>query len=331
MADIAQNGRAPEELEEVDFRLKNLDNDGLGEDVSDIEADDDDEDDDLFEDDMENPLTIRKSEGDEDDKDDDDDDDVEKSDGDDSDSDDDDDEDALKKQAKKGGLTVGNLNKSIRQLASFVEQQDPQTRKQSLLRRAQLGKSLSKSEQTELMSFFAEASEEAPRQKRLSKGLSQNRAIQRGIDQSEFLANQHVELCKALGDVEASVSQVSRSGAEFNLMLAKAVAGIGQELKRLSKSLDGVLSAPAQGPKSVGVSGRARPLAKSQAATAEKISYAEASQAIQGLLAKSMEQGRYGRSASGADLLKGSMHLESCGSVHPEIQADVQRYLRETR
>ena len=324
MSDVAQNGRAPEEIEELDYELDNLDNDGLGEDVDDINADDDD--DDLLNGKMENPVDVRKSDDDSDD--DDDDDDVSKSEGDEDDNDDDDDDDTLKKQVKKGGLTAGNLNKSIAQLAAFVEAQDPATRKQSLLRRAQLGKSLSKSEQSELMAFFAEKSAEAPRSRRLAKGLSQNRAIQRGVDESELFANQHVELVKALGQVESTIGAQTRTGAEFNIMLAKAVAGIGQELRRLSKSMDQVVSAPASAPKSVGVHGRARPLSKSQGSR-PALSYQMANNAIQGLLQKSMEQNRYGKTASGADLLKGSMHFDSCGQIHPEIQADVERYIKE--
>lgn len=323
MADIAQDGRAPEYIEEADLNLKNIPNDGLGADVSDIDCDDEDEIDDIMGDDMENPLTIRKSEGDDDDDDDDDSDD-----GDDSD-DSDDDDDTLKKQAKKGGLTAGNLQKSIANLARFVEAQDPATRRANLFRRAEMGKSLSKSEQAEILSHFRGAAEK-PR--RLSKGLSHNRSVQSGVDHSEYLAAQNVELCKALGHVDASLQQTAQSGMEFNLMMAKAVSAIGQDLRRLSKSMDKVLDAPASAPRSVGVNGNARPLAKSQGQLQRpSLSHQEGQAAIQGLLSKSMEMGRYGKSASGADLLKGSMHFESCGQIHPEISADVQRFLKENR
>lgn len=328
----AKNMRAPEDIEDTDFECTNLDDAGLGEDFDAIDADET-EDKDLDEDEMENP--IRKSDSDDDDDDgegDEDDDDLDKSDDDD-DEDDDEDEDDLKKQAKKGGLTPANLNKSIEALARFAQKADPQARKKELMRRAYMGKSLSQAEKAELMQHLNKSAPhgKAAPSRTLSKGLNGNRAIQQSIDVSEYLAQQHQELCKALNSVEQRLNAMAEQSTEFQLLLAKAVAQTGQGVSRLNKSVGQVQSAPVRGPKSLGVTGRSRPLQKSGlSGDGQAITKGQASDALDALLQKSRVTGRYGKSDSGADLLKAAMHFESSGQLLPEVQPDVRRYLRET-
>lgn len=335
----ANNMRVPEDIEGTDFECENLDDMGLGEDVDAIEADEDD-DLDLNEDEMENPI----SKSDADDDDDDDEDDgykkayshnergygVKKSDDDDDDDADEDDDDKLKKQVAKGGLTQASLNKSIANLARYAQAADPEARKKSIMRRAMLGKSLSKSERSILMQHLNGTDERTAPSRSLSKGMANNPGIQGAVDVSEYVAQLNNEMVKALNTVERRMAAMAQQNTEFQLLLAKAVAQTGQGVMALNKSVAAADAAPVRGPKSMGVTGRSRPLQKS--GMGPSLTKAQAEEAIDALLVKSRRTGRYGFSESGADLLKASTHFESSnGQLLPEVQADVARYIRENR
>lgn len=327
----ANNMRAPEDLEGTDFECDNLDDFGLGEDVDAIEADEDD-DMSLDEDEMENPISKSDSDDDDDDDDEDDDDGDKMSKADDDDDDDDKDDDKLKKQVAKGGLTQASLNKSIANLAAYAQAADPEARRRDVLRRAMLGKSLTKSEKSMLMQHLNSADERPAQSRSLSKGMSTNKGIQGAVDVSEYVAQLNNEMVKALNTVERRMAAMAKQNTEFQLLLAKAVAQTGQGVMRLNKSVAAADAAPVRGPKSMGVTGRSRPLQKSGVGSGNEITHAQAEAAIDALLVKSRTHGTYGRSESGADLLKAATHFESSnGRILPEVESDIRRYIRENR
>lgn len=325
MATEATNGMVPEDTDPMTFDQENLDDSGFGEDVDDIDADEDEDDAVLLDDQMvTNPVSKSC----------DDDADLEKADDDDDkDTDEDEDEDGdddLKKQVSKGGLTEASLQKSIARLAQYVEGRDPVARKNALLRRAQLGKSLSKSEQGELMRILGGDTQEAARPARLSKGLTDNRVIQKSVDATQYIAQQHAEMVGALDRMDKSFGSLSRRSMEFDLVLAKAVADIGRSVQRLAKSVAQADAAPARVAKSMGVTGRARPLQKSGMGE-PGLSRQQIDAALDGMMQKSLQAGRAGRTESGLQLTKAIAHFDSCGQLRPEFQGEVAKFVRENR
>lgn len=319
----AKNMKVPEDVDGLDIDAANITD--VNDFVEDIDADmDDDEDYDLNEKNMLNPISMTKSDSDEDD-DDEEDDDMDKADC----GDDDEDEDTLKKQARKGGLTPGNLRKSIARLAAYAEARDPVSRKNALLRRAQSGAELSKSEKSELFAILGDApAEAAPR--RLSKSLNTNETIQKSLDASDFLAAQHSELVGALDSMEKSFGALSARNQEFSLVLAQAVANIGKRVEQMSKSMQQAESLPARAPKSIGAPRAARPLAKSGMSEGG-ITHHDVANALDGMMQKSLASGRNGNSESGVPLMRAIAHFDSCGELIPEIQGDLHRFVRDAR
>ena len=348
MATEAKNMKAPEDIDELDFSLDNLDDGGLGEDFGAIDADEDEDgsDMDLDEDEMENP--IKKSDDDDDDDmmggedDDDDDDDAKKSDADDDDDDDDkkDDDDDLKKQAKKGGYSRGDLAKSCARLLRHVDARDPNAQRKALLKAAARGEDLSKSQTQQLYKLMGGQPHGAKAQK-LSKSFTGDHAVQRTVDASEFLSGLVDGLGKSMDGMEKSFDRMSARDSQFSLLLARTVAQVGQtvvgqsaEIRSLRKALARHGDAPVAAPRSYGLSGtRARPLAKSHMGEGRprSLSHAQIESGFDGMMKKSLTGGRPGYTATGTSIVKAATHFDSCGEVRPEIQDELTSFIRETR
>lgn len=324
MGTEAVNGRAPEDIEGTDFNdAENIPGGGLGADFDVIDAEDDDDDLDLNEDDMINPISMSKADGDDDDDDhhDDDDDDND---------DDDDDDDKLDKAMSMGGMTRANLRKAIANLARSATRQNPRERQRELLERS-LNKSLSRGERQELMGLLDDTGPRVPRQMDLAKGMRQNSVINDTLDASEFLSAQNAELVKALGQVSKSMASMNNRSQAYNEVLAEAVVRIGQRLDHVAGQLAKAQAAPIAGPKSFGVSGRARPLQKSGMGGGN-LSHSEIGKALDGLMQKSISAGRPGQTERGGDLMKAIAHFDSNGGqLLDEVAEDVARFHRETR
>jgi len=149
-----------------------------------------------------------------------------------------DEEKSCNSATKAVDITEDDLIKSVQKLEDFVEAADPISRKNELLEKAQIA-DLSDSEKDELFKALGcGVSEEAAEVDTVVKGLEENSEMQKSLDVSEFLNEQHSELVKALGSLEGKIDVSDSRQHEFNIILAKSVAMVG----RLMKSLNGRMS-----------------------------------------------------------------------------------------
>lgn len=239
-----------------------------------------------------------------------------------------------KKTAKKGeDLSADDLQKSLDKLEDYVEGQDTTTRKQALLEKAQNAE-LSKAEQDELFKLLGNETE--PEKSQLSeeviKGMDDNEDLQKALDVSDYLQEQHTENKMALGVLADYIEKSDSRQHEFNLVLARAVAETG----RLAKSIDDRLAAlegqPARGPKSKGLS--AKPLEKSfagQQANNDQggtLSKAQILDAMEEMLVKSVNEGRGGATEDGFALDVAASQYEQFNTINPRLLQQVQAHIQ---
>jgi len=172
----------------------------------------------------------------------------------------------MEKTKKSQSLTENDLEKSLARLAAYSSE-DTMNRKDELLVKAQSGDELNKSERDELFGLLggqAPVVEDTSLSKSIADGMGENEGLQKALDVSEFLQEQHNELTKSLGAVADHIEVSDSRQHEFNLVLAKAVADTGNLVKAVSEKLGVIASQPARAPKSSG----AHPLQKSFAGEA---------------------------------------------------------------
>lgn len=237
--------------------------------------------------------------------------------------------------AKKGyqksvDLTGEDLEKSLQKLTEIVQAGDTTTRKDALLSKAQTGEELSKSERSELFGLLG--GQDQPQEKTLSddltKGLTQNGAMQEALDVSNYLTEQHAELCKSLGALGEHVEKSDARQHEFNLVLAKAVADVGNLVKAVAETVGAIAGQPARAPKSMGVAG-GKVLSKSFAGSQpseDQLSKSEILDTLDTMMEKSMAAGRGGRSAAGEDLLMAISKYEQTSALSPSLLAEVRAH-----
>lgn len=245
-------------------------------------------------------------------------------------------EDMAKKcGAKKSeDLTEDDLQKSIDQLQKLTEDQ-VSSRKQQLLEKAQSGSDLSKAERDELFELLGKS--EQPKESLGSsvvKSLSENDTLQKALDVSDFLQEQHNELVKSLTTLADHIEKSDSRQHEFNLVLARAVAGIGQLTKSLGERVGAVESQPARLPKSRGISG-AQPLEKSFAGSpatpSGQLSKGEVLDELETMVQESMQKSLGGMTEDGVDLVTASSKYEQFNLISQGLLDQVQKRVQERK
>jgi hypothetical protein len=168
-------------------------------------------------------------------------------------------------KADDGSLTEDNLQASLNQLEE-LSKGDPQTsRKEDLLSKAQDGE-LSTEERDELFQILGgDGAGQDGGEDPITKSLTSNEGLQRAVDVSDYLREQHDGLVKSLDAVSEEIRKSDTRRNEFDLIMAKAVHDIGYAVQGIGERLGVIESQPARGPKSQGVQGAqggARPLNK---------------------------------------------------------------------
>ena len=238
---------------------------------------------------------------------------------------DEEDEGEMEEEEKSSDLTEDDLEKSLVKLQSLVDADDPVSRKQFLLEKAQQ-ETLEKSEQTELFELLGNDSPEKESfGEEVTKGLEENDTLQKALDVSDFLQEQHSELVKSLGALASYLEKSDSRQHEFNLILAKAVADEGRLIKSIAARISVIEDQPARGPKSRGVT--ATPLEKSFAGTAptsDQLGKSEALNGMMGLLEESMSKGMGGVTEEGIDIAKAITKCEMFGTVEPRLADQIK-------
>ncbi len=237
------------------------------------------------------------------------------------------------------GVTTEDLEKSLAQLEGMATEGDAPSRKEALLEKAKSG-DLEKSERDELFQLLGGKAADEPEQTQtgdeLVKGFADNEPLQKALDVSDFLKEQHDELVKSLHAVGDAIESSDNRRHEFNLVMANAVCDIGHLVKSMAEQFEGFMQAPVRGPKSKGATGGAAPrvLNKSfgdEPPAEETLSKGEILAAMQGMHQKSMTEGRGGRAACGEDLLMATAKYEQTNRVSPKLYGEVSSYVQERR
>jgi hypothetical protein len=231
-------------------------------------------------------------------------------------------------------VTEDDLQKSLDRLAGMASDGDATSRKDELLSKAQSGDELTKGERDELFSLLgnAETAPQADAGDELLKGMRGNEAIQKALDVSEYLDEQHSELCKALAEVANRIEKSDQRQHEFNLVQARAIVQMGSLVKAMSERLGVIESQPARQPKSRGV--RATPLQKGfggEPPPGEQLSKSEVLDTLEAMMHDAVDKGGSGASAGGEDLLKAISKYEQFNTISRPLLQEVQAYRRQQR
>ena len=242
------------------------------------------------------------------------------------------------------GVTTEDLEKSLEQLEEMATQNDTPSRKEALLAKASAGE-LEKSERDELFEILGGSSVEPETETAtdLVKGLETNEPLQKALDVSDFLKEQHDELVKSLRAVGDTIEASDNRRHEFNLVMAKAIHDIGYLVKSMAEGFEDMMSQPARGPKSRGTP---RVLAKSfggqtppggqpnndaPGGGGEYLSKGEILAALQGMSHESMSKGMGGRAGCGEDLMMSVAKYEQTNRISPQLYKEVAQFVQEKR
>lgn len=217
-------------------------------------------------------------------------------------------EEEEEKSRTKKSLTGGDLVRSLDALEAFAKSGDLPSRKDTLLAKASEGE-LSKSEREELFNLLGGGTASARRDEpgeNIVKSMGENENLQKALDVSEYLQEQHSELVKSLRRVGDEIQKSDHRRHEFNLILAKAVKDIGEMVKSLSETVGVMAGQPARAPKSMGVQTRAgQVLQKSfagQPPAGEALTKSQVLDALDGLMEESISKGMSGAISNGEDI-----------------------------
>jgi len=232
-------------------------------------------------------------------------------------------EDEGEDMEESSDLTEDDLEKSLVRLQSLVDAEDPVSRKQFLLEKAQK-ETLEKSEQKELFELLGQGeSEKESFVEEVTKGLEENDTLQKALDVSDFLQEQHAELVKSLGMLAEYQERSDSRQHAFNLILAKAVADEGRLIKSIAERISVIEEQPVRGPKSKGVAA----LEKSFAGTpppSNQLGKSDALNGLMGLLEESMTKGMEGRTEEGIDIASAITKCELFGTVDPRLASKIR-------
>lgn len=237
--------------------------------------------------------------------------------------DDDEEEEMEKKGYKKSlDLEASDLEKSLDKLADYAGQA-PESRKEALLSKAQ-GEELSKSETAELFGLLGgDEVIEASLGDEIVKGFEGNDTLQKALDVSDYLQENQAELCKSLAVLGEHVEKSDSRQHEFNLVLAKAVADVGNLVKSVSERIHVIEAQPAHAPKS-----QARPLQKSfRGQEEDQLSKGDLLDTMEDMMKSSQD----GLTTGGEDILKAISKAEIIGQVSPSMMAAIQDYRSRAR
>lgn len=238
-------------------------------------------------------------------------------------------------KAKKS-LTIGDLSKSLEALESFAKSGDLPSRKDLLLGKASAG-SLKKSEREELFNLLGGGSnqnlsnDDAPAEN-IVKSMNDNDNLQKALDVSDYLQEQHTEMVKSLRRVGDEIQKSDHRRHEFNMILAKAVKDIGDLVKALNDTVGTMAGQPARAPKSLGVVKPAQVLQKSfmgQPVAGENLNKSQVLDALDGLMEESMAKGMSGATDFGEDISLACAKYEQTNMISRPMLDAVKGYLQK--
>jgi hypothetical protein len=229
-------------------------------------------------------------------------------------------------------LTGGDLARSLNALEAFAKSGDLPSRKDMLLSKASDG-ALSKSEREELFDILGGvvASHQDEPGENIVKSMGENEGLQKALDVSDYLQEQHTELVKSLRRVGDEIQKSDHRRHEFNLILAKAVQDIGLMVKGLNETVGVISGQPARAPKSLGVTTHGgQVLQKSfagQPTQGETLSKSQVLDALDSMMEESMAKGMSGATDSGEDISLAVSKYEQTNMISRPMLAAVKAHM----
>jgi hypothetical protein len=201
-------------------------------------------------------------------------------------------------------ITPGDLQKSLDRLTAMAEAGDGPSRKDRLLSKAN-DDTLSKSEREELFELLGGAAPTVDEPgENIVKSMTSNDTLQKALDVSEYLQEQHSEMVKSLRNVGEEIQKSDNRRHEFSLVTAKALCDIGQMVKSMYEQINTIGGQAARPPKSLGVRAD-QVMQKSfagRAAESDDLSKSQVLDALDGMMEESMTKGGSGTLDSGEDI-----------------------------
>ena len=230
-------------------------------------------------------------------------------------------------EEKSEDLTEDDLEKSLSQLEGEVAKSDFASRKDQLLEKAKAG-DLEKSEQDELYQLLGgEPRDEESLADDITKGFEANDDLQKALDVSDYLREQHTELTASLEGLADEIEKSGNRQHQFNLVLAKAVADTGRMVKGMAERLGVIEQQPAREPKAKRTP--AQPMEKSfagQPPAGEELSKAQILDTLESMISESIEKGNAGNTEDGIDLTVAASKVEQFGQIHPQLLARIKAH-----
>ena len=225
-------------------------------------------------------------------------------------------------EEKSMPITEDDLEKSLRKLSAYAQRNDEPARKDRLLSKAS-SDALSKSEREELFELLG--GESSKEENTITKSFEENETLQKALDVSEYLQEQHTELVKSLRNVGEEIEKSDHRRHEFNLVMAKAIQDIGLMVKSMSEQIGIVGNKPARQPKSLGVVQPSQVLHKSfgnSASSEEVLGKSQVLDALDSMMQESMSKGMQGRTEYGEDIALATSKYEQTHMISkPMLQA----------
>jgi len=233
-------------------------------------------------------------------------------------------------------LTGEDLQKSMDKLEAIASNSDPVARKDELLAKAQEG-DLEKAERDELFALMGGAPvtdelDTATVGEDLVKSMTDvvTSDSQEALDVSPYLRELHEGMQKALESVGDVIEKSDKRQTELSLLQSRALVEMGTLVKGLSERLGIIEKQPVRGPKSMVATNQV--LEKSSPSDGagggdDDLSKGEIADALDGLMAESMQKGRNGMTKQGEDILVEISKFEQQSKLSPSMFGEVKSFI----
>jgi hypothetical protein len=148
------------------------------------------------------------------------------------------------------------------------------------------------------------------------------------VDVSDYLDQNQQALIKSLTGLSDHIESGDKRQHEFNLVLAKAVSGVGRLVKGMSERLGVIENQPVRPPKSRGVQpGQVlqKGFAGSPAGDSE-LSHSQILEGLENMMQKSMADGKDGYTESGENLLMATAKFEQTRTISPGLLNEIRDF-----
>lgn len=240
----------------------------------------------------------------------------------------------------KSAVTEDDFQKSLDQLEAIAKTDDPASRKEELLAKAQTGEELSEGEREELFKALGggDAGDEVVDDdpaivKAVDAAMdpeNNGEQFQKALDVSEYLEQQHTALTASLGELAKAMDSSDQRQHSFNLVFAKAFHQVGELVKGMSERLGVIERQPVRPPKTKGIpAGDPQVVQKSFAdgeAPSDQLSKIEILDGLESLMRKSIDGGKEGMSAGGEDILHATAKYEQMNQISKALLVEVTEF-----